>query len=57
MSFEKDTARRKEMINEKVPGFLRNAFTQFAGTEGTERHSSFKNGKFEYWSYMLKKLN
>jgi len=51
----KDTGRREELIEEKVPGFLRKLFAHFAATKGTERYNSFSNGKFIYMSYMLVK--
>jgi len=52
---ELDTQRREMLINKKVPGILRKFFLKFAGTKGTERFDSFNNGKFEYWSFVLKK--
>ncbi|MBN1187984.1 MAG: methyltransferase domain-containing protein [Bacteroidales bacterium] len=55
-ALDNDSERRESLIQEKVPGFLKNSFAQFAGTKGTERYHSFTNGKFEYWSYRLKKM-
>lgn len=54
-ALDKDTRRRERLIHEKIPGFLKKSFHQFAGTKGTERYNSFRNGKFEYWSFRLKK--
>lgn len=54
-ALDKDSARREALIENKVPGILQKSFSQFAGTKGTERYSSFKNGKFEYWSFILKR--
>ncbi|MBN1415860.1 MAG: class I SAM-dependent methyltransferase [Bacteroidales bacterium] len=51
----KDTERRERLIHEKIPGFLKKSFLRFAATKGTERYDSFRNGKFEYWSFRLKK--
>ncbi|KON26698.1 hypothetical protein AC481_06690 [miscellaneous Crenarchaeota group archaeon SMTZ-80] len=51
----KDTARREELIKLKIPGILRSSFIQFAATSGTERYLSFTNGKFEYWTFILKR--
>ena len=51
---EKDTGRRKNMIENKIPGILRKAFIAFAGTEGTHRYNSFADGNLEYWSFVLK---
>jgi ubiquinone/menaquinone biosynthesis C-methylase UbiE len=50
-----DTLRREKLIRKKIPGFLQNAFAEFAGTKGTNRFNSFTNGKFEYWSFVLAK--
>ena len=54
-ALDKDTQRREVLIQEKIPGFLKKSFAQFAGTKGTERYHSFSNGKFIYMSYMLVK--
>lgn len=52
---ELDTLRRESEINKKVPGVLQKSFKNFAGTKGSTRYDSFKNGKFEYWSFILQK--
>jgi ubiquinone/menaquinone biosynthesis C-methylase UbiE len=52
---ELDTMRRENLIQKKVPRILRPHFEKFAGTKGTKRFESFKNGKFEYWSFVLTK--
>ena len=54
-ALDKDSTRRETLIKEKLPRFLKKSFSQFAGTKGTERYLSFTNGKFEYWSYILKR--
>ncbi len=51
----KDSHRRVKLITTLVPGSLRGAFKQFAGTEGTARYDSFVNGKYEYWVFALNK--
>jgi hypothetical protein len=51
----RDSDRRVKLIKTLVPGFLRGAFKQFAGTEGTVSYDSFINGKYEYWVFTLKK--
>jgi len=56
-ALDNDTKRREMLIHEKIPGFLKKSFQQFAGTKGTTRYDSFKNGKFEYWSFRLKNLS
>ena len=55
-ALDKDTQRRETLIEQKIPGFLKKSFAQFAGTKGTERYDSFSNGKFVYMSYMLAKI-
>jgi ubiquinone/menaquinone biosynthesis C-methylase UbiE len=52
---ELDTKRRENLIRKKVPGMLRRSFEKFAGTKGSTRYDSFNNGKFEYWSFILRK--
>ena len=52
---ELDTQRREQLIDKKVPGGLRKYFKKFAGTKGTSRFESFRNGTFEYWSFVLTK--
>jgi ubiquinone/menaquinone biosynthesis C-methylase UbiE len=52
-ALEKDSERRERIIRKRSPGFLRKSFAQFAGTRGTERFESFRNGKFQYWSFVL----
>ncbi len=54
-ALDKDRARRVKLVEDKVPGFLKKAFTQFSGIKGTERYNSFKSGKSEYWSFVLRK--
>jgi ubiquinone/menaquinone biosynthesis C-methylase UbiE len=54
-ALEKDTERREELITNHIPGFLRKAFSHFAGSKGSGRYLSFTDNTFEYWSYVLKK--
>ncbi|MBN2763347.1 MAG: class I SAM-dependent methyltransferase, partial [Bacteroidales bacterium] len=54
-ALSKDSQRREKLVNEKIPGFLKKSFLAFAGTKGTERYDSFRNGKYEYWSFRLMK--
>ncbi|MBN2487030.1 MAG: class I SAM-dependent methyltransferase [Bacteroidales bacterium] len=55
LGLELDTRRREEQIERKIPGILKKSFASFAGTKGTARFDSFKNGKFEYRSFVLEK--
>jgi ubiquinone/menaquinone biosynthesis C-methylase UbiE len=50
-----DHERRESAIVNKVPGFLRKSFLQFAGAKGSERYESFASGKMEYWHFVLRK--
>ena len=54
---EMDSNRREEMVQTKVPGWLKSIFAKFAATDGTDRFDSFRNGKFQYWSFVLSKAN
>ena len=54
---EMDSDRREGMIQNKIPGWLKSIFAKFAATEGTDRFDSFGNGKFQYWSFVLAKVN
>lgn len=52
-----DTKRREDQINTKVPKYLRKSFEKFAGTKGSTRYDSFSNGQFQYWTFVLSKIN
>jgi ubiquinone/menaquinone biosynthesis C-methylase UbiE len=52
-ALDKDSSRREELINKKVPGFLKSSFLQFAGAQGTERYNAFKTKKFHYYTFVL----
>jgi ubiquinone/menaquinone biosynthesis C-methylase UbiE len=54
-ALEKDTERREQLIDQKVPRILRKSFKTFAGTVGTSRYKNFAEGIFQYWSYVLEK--
>ena len=53
MALDQDSLRRKTLIRRRSPRFLSKAFAQFAGTRGTERYDSFRNGTFQYWSFVM----
>jgi len=53
---ELDNERRASLIEKRIPGMLQKLFSNFAGTKGTRRFESFSNGKFEYWSFDLRKI-
>jgi ubiquinone/menaquinone biosynthesis C-methylase UbiE len=52
---EMDTRRREALIQNKIPSLMKKSFKRFAGVKGTDRFNSFKNGKYEYWSFVLSK--
>lgn len=52
---ELDTLRREKLIQKKIPSLLKKSFGAFAGVKGTKRFNSFSNGKYQYWSFVLKK--
>jgi len=52
---EKDTQRRQELINANIPGLLQSSFASFAGTKGTKRFNAFRDGTFEYRSFVIRK--
>lgn len=54
-SLQADSKNRKEEIDRKVPGFLRSAFYEFAGVEGSNRFGIFDSGEMGYWSFGLKR--
>ncbi len=54
-ALDKDHARRDGMISHKVPGFLKGAFAEFAGTKGSNRYELFASGEMRYKHYIMKK--
>jgi ubiquinone/menaquinone biosynthesis C-methylase UbiE len=52
-ALNEDSRRREAIIQKRAPKFWKKSFAQFAGTKGTERFESFRNGKFQYWSFVL----
>ena len=56
-SLNRDSDRRETLIRKRAPGFLIPSFLTFAGTKDTKRYSSFTDGTFEYWSFVLEKIS
>lgn len=54
-ALEKDSERRENLIDTKIPKFLRKSFKTFAGTIGTSRYNNFATGIFQYRSFVLEK--
>ena len=56
-SLNRDSDRREALIRKRAPGYLIPSFLSFAGTKDTRRYSSFTDGTFEYWSFVLEKIS
>lgn len=54
-ALELDDKRRRELIKKLVPGFIRKIALNFAGTIGSETYNHFDSGKYEYYSYIMRK--
>ena len=54
-SLNRDSDRREKLIRAKIPGYLVSSFLTFAGTKDSKRYSSFTDGTFKYWSFVLEK--
>jgi len=54
-ALDKDHERRDGMISNKVPGFLKGAFAEFAGTKGSNRYELFASGNMRYKHYIMRK--
>ncbi len=51
-----DDSRKRELINRKVPGFLRGFFNEFAGLQGTRSYNSaLRRGEKIYFRFVLEK--
>jgi len=56
-SLKLDSARRTELIEQHVPKYLRKAFKEFSGVEGTDRYHLFSDGRMKYWYFVLEKAD
>ena len=54
-ALELDDKRRRELVKKLVPGFISKMALNFAGTVGSETYNQFDSGKYEYYSYILRK--
>jgi ubiquinone/menaquinone biosynthesis C-methylase UbiE len=55
-ALQDDDARKRELINRKVPGFLRGFFNEFAGLQGTRSYNSaLRRGEKVYFRFVLEK--
>ena len=50
-----DNERRKTLVSEKLPKFLKNSAMEFAGIEGSRRYQLFKDGEMGYYKLILRK--
>jgi len=50
-----DNERRMALIHRGVPGLTRKPFKQFAATPGTSMYESFRKGRWQYLSFVLRK--
>ena len=50
-----DDERKLTLIYTHVPALVRKAFKQFAATRGTSLYESFRDGRWEYRSFVLRK--
>ncbi len=55
LALRRDAASRKKTIDERVPDWLRKAFYEFSGVEGSRRFRDFQQGAMQYHSFMLQK--
>lgn len=55
LALHRDAAVRKKTIDERVPGWLRKAFYEFAGVEGSRRFREFERAAMHYHSFVLQK--
>ena len=51
----RNSARKQDLINRKVPSAIQPFFREFAGIEGTQRYEVFKTGKKLYLRLVLQK--
>jgi ubiquinone/menaquinone biosynthesis C-methylase UbiE len=54
-ALELDDRRKRELVKKLVPSFLSKVALNFAATVGSETYNRFDSGKYEYYSYILRK--
>lgn len=54
-ALELDDQRKRDLVKKLVPGFISKIALNFAGTIGSETYNQFDTGKYEYYSYVLRK--
>lgn len=54
-ALECDHERKRQLIEQKVPSFLKKPFQEFAGLPGTGPYEALRTGAWEYRSFLLRK--
>ena len=54
-ALEADDTRKRELVKKLVPGFVRKAALNFAGTVGSKTYDHFTSRKYEYYNYVMQK--
>ncbi len=52
-ALERDNQRKVELISQRVPRMFLSAFSEFAGTIGSDRYKAFADGRMNYFSWNL----
>jgi ubiquinone/menaquinone biosynthesis C-methylase UbiE len=52
-ALERDNERKVELMQRRVPRMFLSAFSEFAGTIGSDRHRAFADGRMNYFSWNL----
>ncbi len=55
-ALELDDERKRKLVEKLVPKYLRKIALNFGGTIGSETFNNFTTGRYDYFSYVLKKL-
>jgi ubiquinone/menaquinone biosynthesis C-methylase UbiE len=55
LAMRRDSEHRKALIDARVPAFLRRGFYEVGGVLGSNRFRDFESGRFDYWSFELRK--
>jgi len=56
-ALEKDDQRRRSLVKKLAPKLLWKIALNFSGAIGSETYNQFASGKYEYFTYVLKKQN
>lgn len=53
-ALERDNERKVALMKRRVPAMFLSAFSEFAGTIGSDRHRAFADGRMQYFSWQLR---